>query len=133
MPDKLLQIMQTLPEFLTQNYLDWQAAQGEIRTLEEYAEHLGVNRSLLSFWMNGKRVPSEENIDKMSLKLGNEIYDVLNIPRPNPYKQIVDRVWEFLPEEFQKRFSEEAEKYETKNISERVSKASKQRKATKTK
>lgn len=89
MPDKLLQIMQTLPEFLTQNYLDWQAAQGEIRTLEEYAEYLGVNRSLLSFWMNGKRVPSEENIDKMSLQLGNEIYDVLNIPRlhpPNPHR-----------------------------------------------
>ncbi len=131
--DKLLQNMQTLPEFLTQSYLNWQAEQGEIKTLEEYAEYLDVNRSLLSFWMNGKRVPNNDACEKISAKLGNDIYDILGKPRPNPYLQIVNRVFEHLPIEMQKRFSEEAGKYETENISDRVSKASKRRKARKPK
>lgn len=117
--------MQTLPEFLTQKYLDWQAAQGEIKTLEEYAEYLGVNRSLLSFWMNGKRVPNEENIDRMSLKLGNEIYDVLDLPRPNPYLQLVNRAWAHLPEEIQIKISEEVDRNAQSNLEDQLRKSSK--------
>lgn len=125
--------MKTLPEFLTQSFLVWQAEEGERKTLEDFADYLGVNRSLLSYWMNGKRIPNDDACEKISAKLGNEIYDVLEKPRPNQYLQIVNRVFEHLPVEVQKRFSEEAEKYETENISERVRKTSERRKATKTK
>lgn len=128
MPDKLPE-MQTLPEFLTKHFLDWQAKEGERKTLEEFSNFLGVNRSLLSYWMNGSRVPKNKNIDKLAVKLGNEIYDVLDLPRPNPYLQVVNRLWEFLPEDLQKQFSEEAENYETKNASKRVRKVPKRRTA----
>jgi len=117
--------MKTLPEYLTQKFLDWQATEGARKTLEDFAVYLDVNRSLLSYWTNGKRIPNEGNIKKVASKLGNEIYDVMGLPRPNPYKQVIDRVWEFLPEDFQRRISEEAEAYEEKNISERVYKTSK--------
>jgi len=61
--------MQTLPEYLTKRYLAWQADEGERKTLEDYARYLGVNRSLLSYWMNGSRVPSDENVKKLALKV----------------------------------------------------------------
>lgn len=69
MTDKLIK-MKTLPEFLTQSFLIWQAEKGERKTLEDFADYLGVNRSLLSYWMNGKRVPSEENIDHARFSRG---------------------------------------------------------------
>ncbi len=132
MADKLVK-MQTLPEFLTKNFLGWQAAEGERKTLEDFADYLDVNRSLLSYWMNGKRTPNRSACEKISAKLGNEIYDIVGIPRPNPYLQKLNRIWEFIPEDIQRRFSEEAEKYETEEISERVSKTSKRRKTAKVK
>ncbi len=130
--DKLSK-MQTLPEYLTKKFLDWQAAEGERKTLEDFADYINVSRPLLSFWMNGKRIPNKEACEKISIKLGNEIYDVLGKPRPNPYKQVIDRVWDFIPEEIQKRLSDEAEKYEAESMFDRVSKTSKPRKARKAK
>jgi len=130
--DKLLK-MQTLPEYLTQKFLDWQATEGARKTLEDFANYLDVNRSLLSYWINGARVPSEENIEKISIKLGNEIYDVLDIPRPNIYLQKLTRIWEFIPEDVQKRLFDEAGRYETEDISKRVSKVSKRTKASRNK
>jgi len=82
--DILSQNMKTLPDFLTQNYLNWQAAEGERKTLEDFANYLNVNRSLLSFWINGARIPSEENVERIAAKLGNEVFDILNLPRPTP-------------------------------------------------
>lgn len=122
-----------LTKWLDKKYLEWQTQEEESKTVIEFADYLDVNRSLLSYWMNGKRTPNAENCEKISLKLGNEIYDVLEIPRPNPYLQNLNRRWEFLPEEVQKKFSDEAEKYETQNISDRVQQTSERRKARKVK
>jgi hypothetical protein len=62
---------------------------------------------------------------------GNEIYDALDLPRPNPYLQKLNRLWQFIPEEIQKKFSDEADKYETQNTIDRVPKTSKRRKTSK--
>ena len=122
--------MKKLPDYLTKKFLEWQAQLGQRKTLEDFADYLGISRPLLSFWINGKRIPNDENIEKISLRFGNEIYDVLELPRPNPYLQKLNRIWEFLPEEIQRKFSEEAEKYETQNLSERVHTISKRRKTS---
>lgn len=121
-----------LPEYLTRKYLVWQTEEGERKTLEEFAIYLGVNRSLLSFWMNGARVPNDENIERLSIRFGDEIYDIMEKERPNPYLQRVNRVWEFLPEAMQQRIAEEAEKYETTNEVQRTEKTHQRRKTRKT-
>lgn len=123
--------MTKLPEYLTRKYLGWQTEEGERKTLEEFSNYLGVNRSLLSFWMNGTRVPNEDNADKMAEILGNEIYDVLGMPRPNPYLQRINRVWEFLPDDVQQQIAEEAEKYEAQNEDRLIQQVAKQRKKKK--
>lgn len=127
--------MQTkFSEWITQKFLQWQNTEGKRKTLEEFAAYIGTSRPLLNMWMNGtKPRPGIENIKNFAEIFGDEIYDVLEMPRPNPYKKNIDRVWDFLPEDFQKRLSEEVAEYETKNISERISKTSKPRKAHKPK
>ena len=125
--------MNKLPDYLTKKFLEWQTSLGARKTLEDFADYLEVSRPLLSFWMNGKRIPNQENIEKISLLLGYEIYDVLDLPRPNPHLQKINRLWEFLPEEIQIKIAKEIEKYETQNESHRLQKSPKQRKVTKPK
>lgn len=121
--------MQTLPQFLTEQFVIWQAKERGRRTLEDFANYLDVNRSLLSYWINGSRVPSKENIEKIAYRLGNEIYDVLEMERPNAHLQKINRLWEFIPEDIQIKIADEAAKYEIQNEQNRLSKAPKPRAA----
>jgi len=124
--------MDTFPQWINRKFVEWQASQGKRKTVEEFAIYLGVSRPLLNMWMNGNKKPGRENINLMAEVFGNEIYDVLGLPRPNPYLQRVNRLWEFLPEAIQKKIAEEAEKYEATNEAQRVEKVDKRRKASKT-
>lgn len=71
--------------YLFQEYLDWQKRAGERKTVTEFAQWLEVSESSLSDWMNNKNQPkSAKNIKNLAAKLGDEIYDILNLPRPLP-------------------------------------------------
>ena len=123
--------MNKFPNYLTKKFLEWQTELGARKTLEDFADYLNVSRPLLSFWMKGKRIPNADNLENISAILGNEIYDALDLPRPNPHLQKINRLWEFLPEEIQIKLAKETEKYETQNELHRVQKLPKQRKVTK--
>lgn len=123
--------MNKFPNYLTKKFLEWQTELGARKTLEDFADYLNVSRPLLSFWMNGKRIPNADNLENISAILGNEIYDALDLPRPNPHLQKINRLWEFLPEEIQIKLAKETEKYETQNELHRLQKLPKQRKVTK--
>lgn len=125
--------MNKFPDWITRKFVEWQALQGKRKTIEDFAAYLGTSRPLVNMWMNGNKKPGKENINILAELFGNEIYDVLELPRPNPYLQKLNRVWEFIPENIQKKISEEAEKYETQNVTERVQKTPKPRKVTKLK
>ena len=126
-------IMDTFPQWINRKFVEWQAAQGKRKTVEEFAIYLGISRPLLNMWMNGNKKPGRENINLLSEVFGNEIFDVLGLPRPNPYLQRVNRVWEFLPESIQQRIAEEAETYETTNEVHRVEKGNQRRKKSEAK
>lgn len=117
--------MEKFPDWITRKFVEWQAKEGKRKTIEDFAAYLGTSRPLVNMWMNGNKKPGKENINILAELFGNEIYDVLEIPRPNPYLQKINRIFEILPEEFQIKLSEDAEKYETQNTTDRVSKASK--------
>jgi transcriptional regulator with XRE-family HTH domain len=102
-----------LAKWLDNKYLEWQTQEEERKTVIEFADYLGVNRSLLSYWMNGAREPSDENKLKIALKLGFEIYDILGKDRPNIYQIYVDTNWEKVPPEEQRRISKIIAKYTT--------------------
>jgi len=121
------------PEYIEKKYLDWQRNQGKRKTIDEFAAYIGVSQPTLSQWMSGKRTPGIENANLLAEIFGNEVYDVLEIPRPNPYLQRLNRVWEFLPEAIQKQIAEDAETYETKNEVQRTEQTHQRRKARKVK
>lgn len=105
----------TFPDLLESKFLEWQHLQGKRKTLEEFATYIGVSRPLLNMWMNGHRKPGKESLKILSATLGNEVYDVLGYPRPNPYLQKINQVFEQLSPEHQRQLAEQAEKYQTKN------------------
>ena len=128
---RILVLMNNFSEWINKKFVEWQAKEGRRKTIEEFAIYLGISRPLLNMWMNGNKKPGKANIDLLAEVFGNDVYDALGLPRPNIYKQKIDRLWDFLPEDIQKRLSEEAEQYETQNVPNSVSKASSQRKKSK--
>lgn len=114
-------------KFLETKFLEWQMKQGRRITLKEFSEEIGVSRAALSLWFNGERTPDAINIQRLADVFGVEIYDVLGLPRPNPYLQKINQVFERLSAEYQQKLSEDAERYEVEN--ERSKNASKRRKA----
>jgi transcriptional regulator with XRE-family HTH domain len=108
--------------------LNWQADQGKRASLDDFAYLLGYSRPTISMWLNGTRIPGSEAIEHLSSIIGLEIYDALGLPRPNPYLQKINQVFERLSPEHQQKLAEDAEHYEVKNV--QSGKTSKQRKTS---
>lgn len=104
-----MQIM-TFPELLEQKYLAWQTQIGRRKTLDDFAEFLGVGRPVLSNWLTGKRKPGAESLRLISSKIGFEVYDVLGLPRPDEDLAYISQHWDEVSEEFRRKFREEVEK-----------------------
>lgn len=53
-------------QYLESEYLKWQQQQGGRRTVNEFADYLGVGQSTLSMWWNDERKPQGDNIRKLA-------------------------------------------------------------------
>ena len=113
--------MPTFREYLLSKIQELEKEKGGRITLDEFADYLGVKRPILSMWMSGKNKPSLKSIQKLAEKLGNEIYDVFEIPNRNPYLQRIYNVFDELPIDRQKQLAEEAEQYTVNNGLQKVS------------
>ena len=88
-------------DYLTQKYVDWRGdAIGRERSLKDFADWIGISNQLLTYWMrpNGKIPKHKKTIDKLVIKFGPEIYDMLGLTRPDTIpldqlpKQVHDRL-----------------------------------------
>lgn len=116
--------------WLEKTYLKWQNEKGKRASLLEFAQHIGYSRPLISMWLSGQRLPAEDGIERLAELFGPEIYDVLQLPRPNPYLQKINQMWERIPPDKQQILVEEAERYELENAAKNLSRASKDRKTS---
>lgn len=116
--------------FLEKKFLEWQIKQGRRTTLREFSEYLGVSRAAISLWLNGDRLPDQINIQKLAEMFGYDIYDALDLPRPNPYLQKINKVFERLSPEHQQKLAEMAERYEVDNNEANAKRTSKRRKTS---
>ena len=62
-------------------------------------------------WWTGANVPSPESIKRLADKLGLEVYDSLNLPRPDPDLHYIQKGWGILSPTERKAMREKAEKY----------------------
>lgn len=121
--------MAAFPDWITRKFLDWQAQQGKRKTVDDFAAYIGVSRPLLNQWMNGNIPrPGRENINRLAEIFGFEIYDVLELPRPNPLLHKISKIWERIPPDKQQQLAELAEKIEMKNDAQRLQDTSKRTK-----
>lgn len=94
----------TKPEFskfLENYYLDWQKKNGR-SSIRKFSRWLGVHYSLVDQWMNGKGNPGEKNMAKLALKLGPEVYDIFDKPRPPLFIQKLEAIYDDLNDDQRK-------------------------------
>jgi transcriptional regulator with XRE-family HTH domain len=87
-----MNLMTSFTKFLEKKYLEWQMKEGR-KTLEEFADYLGVGRQILSHWLSDKRNPGMESVRQLADKLGLEVYDALELPRPDEDLFNISALW----------------------------------------
>jgi len=107
--------MPTFSEYLLENLQGLERQQGHRVTLDVFATYLGVKRPILSLWMSGKARPSFDSVRVIAEKLGPEIYDILEFPRPDPDLQALTRIWPYLSEEARRTLRAQGEKFADEN------------------
>lgn len=113
----------TFKEWIFEKFLEWEKRQpGKRSSYSKFAEWLSQNsfdtlfkQQSIHAWKEGEYEPSEKYLPALAEKLGNEVYDALQIPRPNEHLQRVNKYWQHLPEEIQRQIADQAEGYGTRN------------------
>lgn len=80
---------------------------------------LGVElkQQLVNDWIRGKYKPSDDKyLLVLEEKLGREIYDVLNVKRPNPFLQSINSRWDRIPPDKQAQLAKDAAHYEAEAL-----------------
>jgi hypothetical protein len=72
--------LKRLREFLTERYLEYRREYGEETTIYKFAKELDVHPVAFIYWMQGRKLPSRDNVDRLANKLGNDIYHILDEP-----------------------------------------------------
>jgi hypothetical protein len=102
--------------------IEWRTRQTidrESVSLNVFASHLGFSRPIISQWLDNDKLPSKGTAEIILPKLielvGDEIYDILEMPRPDPDLKTLTRIWPHLSEEARHTLREEGERYITEN------------------
>jgi len=99
-------------EWLFDHFIEWEKQQkGRRSNFTKFAEFLGVKQPQLSSWLKGDYKPGTNNIKLLADLFGMEVYDVLDIPRPDPDLYYIQINWSDLKPEHRKALRESAEKY----------------------
>jgi transcriptional regulator with XRE-family HTH domain len=103
-------------QYLELKFIEWQHQAGGRKTVADFAAYLGVAQTTASSYMNGKRTPEGDTLKKIADKLGYDVYDVLNIPRPDPDLIYIQNSWGQLDEITRRLLRQQAEKNKQKNL-----------------
>jgi transcriptional regulator with XRE-family HTH domain len=124
--------MEDFKAFFEQKYIEWQSALKRRGSIREFSEYLQIDERLVSNWMNGHRKPGSEYIERLAIVLGIEVYDALNLPRPDERLLQIKKVWEDLSEEEQAAFAAEIERTAASNKQKTPEKQKRERSPKKT-
>lgn len=97
--------------WILRKHLELQVKEGRRISIDELAALFGCSRPLLSHWMNGRRRPGPEYVRRLEELFGPEVYDALEIERPDPVLRYIENNWERLDPDQQKAIYEEIANY----------------------
>jgi hypothetical protein len=127
-------------EYIFNYFVEWEKLQPKKRSsYSAFARWLSKNsyqtiikQQTVSEWINGKYKPDDEQfLLVLAEKIGDEIYDVLNKKRPNPFLLAITTRWDRISEERQRKLAEDAARYEVEDHEQHIQESSKRRKKRK--
>ncbi len=103
--------MSKFSEYFFNRFLQWEKEQTKKRvTYAAFADYLSKNsqnieikQQLVNAWIHDDYRPSEKYIPILAAKLGLEVYDALDRPRPDPILTEIQNQWEFLNDKEKER------------------------------
>lgn len=111
-------------DYLYEKFLEWEKNQQKRRSsisafarwLSENSSNTEIKQQNVDSWINGVIPKDYKYVVALAEKLGNEIYDILEIDRPNILHLYASRNWEKLPPKIQLELSKIIAKYSTEPI-----------------
>lgn len=103
-------------EYFFERFIEWEKQQpGKRSSVSAFARWLSDNsynveikQQLVSDWIKGRFKPSDEKfVLVLAEKLGNEIYDVLQSPRPDPFVVYIQTISKSLKDDQKKKIAEQ--------------------------
>lgn len=82
-----------ISQWLEREYLRWQLEEGRRGTIGDFAEWLGVSRNTYNNWATRGRPPSRKHVELLAEKLGEDIFDIVGLPRPDPRLHTIIDNW----------------------------------------
>ena len=119
-------------QYLELKFIEWQHQVGGRKTVLEFATYLGIAQTTASSYMNGKRIPEGETVNKLAEKLGMEIYDSLNLPRPDPKLLSIQQNWGRYSDQERNKIFDFAQNLIDKTVADELQRPPKKRKARST-
>ncbi len=102
-------------KWLECQYLEWQTSSGHRQTVSEFAKWLGFKQSIVSLWMNGDRTPGQASADRLALKLGREVYDLLGLEPADPRRVRISEIWQYLTDNQRDKIMQQVDHYLREN------------------
>jgi ribosomal protein S6 len=68
-------------DYLEKQYLLWQMDNGRA-SIRQFSRWLNINHALVTQWMNGNGKPGLGSMRKLAVKLGPEVYDIMDVAHP---------------------------------------------------
>lgn len=75
---------QEFTEWLNSKYDEWIEQtweDGQRKTLTGWQNYLDIDQNLLSYWLGGQGIPEKEEHVQQLAKLGDEIYEILDLEK----------------------------------------------------
>jgi transcriptional regulator with XRE-family HTH domain len=85
--------------FFEKKFVEYQSSLGRRISINEFADYVGYSQPTISKWLAGNQVPSGEAVDRLAVLFGMEVYDALDIPRPDPRLALLMQRFRSTPEE----------------------------------
>lgn len=119
----------TFKDFIFKEFVEWEKQQPNKRSsFSAFARWLTDNRykvefkqQLISDWVKGRYAPKEEMyILVLAEKLGNQVYEILDVPPINPLRIYALRNWEKAPKKIQQELTKIIAKYSKEPIPDEI-------------
>ena len=101
-------------------FLEWEQTQPKKRSsfsafarwLSNNSSNIIIRQQNVDSWINGSIPKDFKYVSVLVEKLGDWVLESLDIPVPNPYLQKINKLFERLPPEKQRKLAEDAERYD---------------------